>query len=56
MYKTNVIPKKKTEFDKDVMYTPSAEALICLTCPLPKCSKMVCKRYNEEKKKIKEKS
>lgn len=30
------------------------EALICLECPLPECKKLVCKRYNEEMKKIKE--
>ena len=35
--------------------TPSAEANICLSCPLPECKKSVCKRFNEEKRKIKEK-
>lgn len=34
----------------------SAEALICLNCPLPanKCKPNVCQRYKEEMKKIKE--
>lgn len=34
----------------------SAEALICLNCPLPaeKCRPSRCKRYDEEMKKIKE--
>jgi hypothetical protein len=32
----------------------SAEALICLNCPLPDCDKKVCKRYKEEKRKLKE--
>jgi hypothetical protein len=32
----------------------SAEALICLNCPLPECKKTVCKRFDEEVKKIKE--
>jgi hypothetical protein len=32
----------------------SAEALICLQCPLPDCNKLVCKRYNEEARKIRE--
>ena len=29
------------------------EILICLNCPLPKCDKLCCKRYEEEKKKLK---
>lgn len=34
----------------------SAEALVCLNCPLPaeKCRPSRCKRYEEEMKKIKE--
>lgn len=35
------------------MYTPTAEQLICLTCPLPRCNAEGCKRYAEEYKKIK---
>lgn len=34
----------------------SPEALICLNCPLPECKKLVCERFNEEVKKIKEQS
>ena len=30
-----------------------AEARICLTCPLPECNKYHCKRYKEEKLKLK---
>lgn len=45
---------KQTEFDKGIgIYKPSAIANICLSCPLPKCDKSVCKRFNEEKRKIK---
>lgn len=53
MNKTSIIPRKKTEFDADIRFTPSDEALICLSCPLPECNKFVCKRFKEEKKKLK---
>ena len=32
----------------------SAEAWICLSCPLPECNKVSCKRYEEEFAKIKQ--
>lgn len=35
------------------LYTPTAEAEICLTCPLKECKKAECKRFKDEKKKLK---
>ena len=32
----------------------SAEAWICLNCPLPECNKSKCMRYEEEFEKIKQ--
>ncbi len=37
------------------IYTPTAEADICLNCPLKECSKDKCERFREEKKKLKTK-
>lgn len=53
---TKLIHKYRNgEFEKEFnkITTPSAIANICLSCPLPKCDKSVCKRFNEEKRKIK---
>lgn len=33
----------------------SEEASICLECPLPTCNKIRCDRYEEEKRKLREK-
>lgn len=48
-----IIPKanKKNRY----MVESSAEAKICLECPLPvnECNPLNCKRYMEEKQKIK---
>ena len=46
--------KKKAGFDGDAVFTPSEEANICLTCPLDSCKKNRCKRFDEEKRKLKE--
>ena len=40
------------------MYRPnelnvSAEAWICLNCPLPECNKINCKRYKDMKRELK---
>lgn len=35
------------------LYTPTAEAEICLSCPLKECKKAECKRFKDEKKKLK---
>ena len=45
----------KAERDSDyVPVNPSAEARICLNCPLPECKPDTCKRVREERKKLKE--
>lgn len=48
-----MIKRKPTELD----ITSKAIARICLNCPLPSkaCNKGVCARFEEEKKKIKDK-
>lgn len=35
------------------IYTPSAEAEICLNCPLKECKKTECERFKAEKRKLK---
>lgn len=37
------------------LYTPTAEAEICLNCPLKECKKSECERFKEEKRKLKAK-
>lgn len=37
------------------IYKPTAEAEICLTCPLKECNKSECKRFKDEKRKLKSK-
>ena len=41
---------------EEITFTASAEAKICLNCPLPakKCRPRICKRYKEEMQKLKE--
>lgn len=48
LYKAKV--DDESEF---ITQTKDDEILICLKCPLPKCDKLYCKRYEEEKKKLK---
>lgn len=49
------LKQPKTEHSR--LYRPkdvlAAEIEICINCPLPKCERMECKRYNEEMAKIK---
>lgn len=45
--------EKTSEMFRPDKKNASAEALICLECPLPECKKNVCQRYKEEAKKIK---
>ena len=47
----NINRVRASEFYKPTK--PSAEAMICLTCPLKEC-KTRCERYIEEKKKLRE--
>lgn len=37
------------------IYKPTEEAEICLTCPLKECKKAECKRFKEERRKLKSK-
>ena len=54
MPKVKMIPKPKSTGGKLATYTPTAEIEICLNCPLPNCNaKYVCKRFKEERNKIK---
>lgn len=48
------VRKKKSGYDDDMIFTPSDEAKICLTCPLVSCKKNKCARFDEEKRKLKE--
>lgn len=45
-----------TGLHQNLCTTPtSEEASICLECPLPTCNKIRCDRYEEEKRKLREK-
>ena len=53
MIKSKVIPNVNSEIELYHPKTTSAEADICLKCPLPTCkSALYCRRYREEKRKM----
>lgn len=37
---------------QEFVVAESEEARICLECPLPRCDKLTCKRFDEEKEKL----
>lgn len=43
---------QKTANSKYMSVTPKSVIEICLYCPLPKCTKNVCKRFEKERKKL----
>ena len=43
---------QKTASNKYMSVTPKSVIEICLYCPLPKCTKNVCKRFEKERKKL----
>ena len=46
---------KKTVTD-NMQFRASEEAKICLTCPIKVCKPDSCKRFKEEKRKLKERN
>ncbi|MBQ7912962.1 MAG: hypothetical protein IJ308_04345 [Clostridia bacterium] len=55
MIKIGIKPKSKAANKLEIGFTltPSEEAAIYLNCPLPSCTKLTCKRFEEEKRRLK---
>ena len=58
MVKSKLSTFIKRTSTKHTYLSASEEAMICLNCPLPakSCNTMSCQRFDEEKRKIKERN
>ena len=52
MINSKSIKRENTASSKYMSVTPKSVIEICLYCPLPKCTKNVCKRFEKERKKL----